>query len=139
MKCLMASWYSFGVTELQIAWVLRNDFLKVECSRWGNKSKVKRKQEWSYQQCNLVWYRSETIVKILLVIFLPSIKPMLVKQAYLGQSDWDRRGMIVFVSTFQQDFQIVHWFWKFPKWEVFKSEVKLWASFYTRNRWFGGF
>ena len=99
----MTSSCSCGVSELRIVWFLRNDFLKVEYSKQANKSTVKRKQEWSYQQCNLVWYQSETILKILSNFFLPSTKVMSV----LGQALYghDRYLRIVLARSFDRIWQ----------------------------------
>ena len=81
-KLMTSSCFS-SVHWLRIFWFLRIVLLKVEYSKQASRSKEKRKQEWSYQQCNLVWYQSEKISRILWNFFLLSTKLMWVlEQAY---------------------------------------------------------
>ena len=99
----MTSSCSCDVSELRIFWFLRIVLLKVEHSKQASKSKEKRKQEWSYQQCNLVWYQNETI-EIEWDLFLPSTKLMgVLEQAYSMKSLEDRTSTIVLARLFWQD------------------------------------
>ena len=99
----MTSSCSCGVSELRIFWFLRIVLLKVEYSKQASKSKEKRKKEWSYQQCNLVLYQSETN-EILWDLFLPSTKLMgVIEQAYSMKSLEDRTNTIVILRSFWQD------------------------------------
>ena len=118
-----------SVSELRIVWFLRNDFLKVECSKQESKSKEKRKQEWSYQQCNLVWYQSETN-EILWDLFPPSTK--LIRVLKLAWSNLDLQSIFCERSLWNDRSGKI--FWARLIWEDRFCKLTL-----TRSFWQGRF